>query len=349
MNIAFVGGGAIGLLGALWMRSLGHAVVVYEAGAVGGGAMSAAAGILGAEAECSEPGEQLREFLRARSMWKHFATQCAADLGFVPSGVLRFGRLEDAQSFGRIAAFQQRLGAAPQLLDAATVHERWPWTSEDLHVALWHRDDAQLEPRKLLSYLSSTLRALGVQIAEGLPVPSMHELTERFDEVVVTAGVASSTLLPEIRTVPVRGQLLEKHGAPAGKRPVLYDEHTYALSRGDGRVVVGATAEWGRTELAPHEDAARTLERIAHRLWPDLAMLPTVRSWAGLRPFLDGGPQIRRVGPKCMVATGHYRNGILLALQAGEQIAIELGALAPEPAPERAVDALQTRLSALLA
>ena len=96
---------------------------------------------------------------------------------------------------------------------------------------------------------------------------------------------------------------------------VLRTPDVYLVPRGDGRIVVGATLERAGFDRRIESSAVDGLLALAASLWPPIAAAPVVDRWAGLRPGTsDGLPLIGRAeAPNCWLATGHFRNGILLA------------------------------------
>jgi len=173
----------------------------------------------------------------------------------------------------------------------------------------------------------------------------------RADVVVLAAGAWSGRAdwLPEharpsVR--PVKGQVIElrsRDGAPPCER-IVASERVYLVPRDDGRLIVGATSEEQGFDTAVTAGGVHELLREAYRLLPDVAEMELVDSMAGLRP---GTPDnVPLIGPGAIeglvLATGHYRNGILLAPLTADAIA---AVLASEPLPEAAAPAHPARLS----
>lgn len=351
MKIAIVGGGVVGLSSALWLRSYGHQVVVYESARVGHGASGAAAGILGAQAESMIPHPQFANFLRARALWAAFAacTGNAAEIfGYRADGVLRLAPgSHDAPDLAQASRWQESMGQRAQYLNEGALRERFPYVGEGFQQGLWLPGDAQVEPRLVLHHWLQRARSVGVEVQEHTVLAGLSELVARHDRVLIAAGLASSALVPALGLIPVRGQLLEKSMQPACFAPVLMHEHTYAVSRGDGRVVVGATVEVGRDDIVVDDASVETLQHAAHIMWPALASAESTRHWVGIRPHLASGPRVFQCAPNVWAAAGHSRHGILLALRSGEQVAQQMllgNESALQVAPEEAINLLQKRL-----
>ncbi len=186
-------------------------------------------------------------------------------------------------------------------------------------------------------------RLAGVRTATG------EEL--RADAVVLATGAwaGRAEWLPEPARPPVRpvkGQVLElraRDGAAPCER-ILASERVYLVPRPDGRLIVGATSEERGFDTAVTAGGVHELLREAYRLLPDVAEMELVDSMAGLRP---GTPDnLPLIGPGAIeglvLATGHYRNGILLAPLTADAIS---AMLAGEQLPEAAAPAHPLRLS----
>jgi glycine oxidase len=170
--------------------------------------------------------------------------------------------------------------------------------------------DHQVDPRALVRALLDGCRRRGVRF-----------IAERIDDVgacdgdviVVAAGCRSGDVAGVDAAVrPVKGQLLRLRGKPGIDRNVRGLE-VYIVPRPDGEVVVGATVEERGFDTTVTAGATHELLRAAIELVPDVAELELVEVSAGLRPGTpDNRPIIERRAD-IVVATGHYRNGVLLA------------------------------------
>ena len=237
------------------------------------------------------------------------------------------------------------------------IRELTAWGSEGLRGALLFPRDVQVENRRLLNALVKSVDKLGVNIVTETNVESLTvqrgqssgrdshvsgvQTSRGFvscKTVVVAAGTWSSTIkqtypnnttethtsnvAPKIE--PVRGQMICFDAQPQLTRHVIYSRRGYLVPRKDGRLIAGSTSEHaGFTKEVTAEGIAAILAHV-REISPQIDNLPIRETWAGLRPrAADGLPVL---GPcdeidGLVYATGHYRNGILLAPVTGELIA----------------------------
>jgi glycine oxidase len=371
-DVIVVGGGVIGLAVAWRARQRGMAVTVLERDLAGHGTSRVAAGMLApvAEVEFGDAGRRLLDLgLRSAELWPTFAAQLEAAVGG-SVGLLRTGTLlvardeDDARELERQLDFRRSIGLAVSRLLPSEVRALEPALAPTVRLALHAPDDHSVDPRLVLTALLQACVGSGVDVREHTPVAgvTVDAAGERVsgvtladgqclgaDQVVLAAGPWTETIggLPDHARVPVRpvkGQILRLRD-PAGPgllRRVLRFDGGYIVPRGDGRYVLGATVEERGFELAPTAGGVHELLRDAHELVPGISELEIEELSVGLRPGTpDNAPTI---GPGALHgliwATGHHRNGILLApltaalvadLLAGEQMPDPLrSACAPE-------------------
>jgi glycine oxidase len=375
VDLLVIGGGVIGLSIAWQARARGMSVTLLERDASGAGASRVAAGMLApvAEAEFGESGRRGLELgLRSARLWPQFAAQLKAaagvDVGFVRTGTLLLARDEDeARELERQIAFRDSLGLTSRRMRASEAREREPALAPAVRLALEAPDDHSVDPRLVLVALRAACEAAGVVVREHAPVARIEtdasgervlgavlddgELVAA-EHVVAAAGAWSGALggvaaHARVPVRPVRGQLLRLRD-PAGPgllSTVVRYEGGYIVPRADGRYVLGATVEERGFDVEPDVGGIYELLRDAHELVPGVSELKIEELSVGLRPGTpDNAPVIGRGAQEGLIwATGHHRNGILLApltaqlvteLLAGEQANAELlRACAPERFP----------------
>jgi len=341
-DLVVVGGGVIGLACAWRAARDGLRVCVLERGEAGRGATHAAAGILAPDLE-AEPGAAALAALGRHSLdlWPAFAAELeeatGRDVGFERSGTLlvAFDRdeLEGVDWEREVLA---RMGLEARRLTASECRVLEPGLAPTCAGGLLSPHEAQVDPRRLAAALVEALAAAGgelraaadvkaiapdgVVLADGSPV--------RGGRVLLAAGAwtGENGLAPlRLPVRPVKGQIVRLRGPRPAER-IVRSERVYVVPRASGEVVVGATVEERGFDTTVTAGGVLELLREAYRLVPEVAELELVEVGASFRP---GTPDNRPlIGPGALdglvLATGHYRNGILLTPLTAELVADHL-------------------------
>jgi glycine oxidase len=365
-DVAVVGGGAIGLACAWRASQRGARVVVLEAGEPG--AWSVAAGMLAPVSE-AEFGEHALLALGLESA-RRYEDFCAAleDPGYRDVGTLVVARDRDeAEALDRLVALRKGLGLPVERLRPTQARALEPALAPTVRLALDIPTDHSIDPRKLVAALErvftgelrrarvvsltvSRERVTGVVLEDGTEIAA--------GAVVVAAGVHVAELgMPEHARVPVRpvkGQVLRlrdprrDHPHPPLVHRTIRGESAYFVPRGDGRYVLGATMEERGWDTTPTAGGVYELLRDISEVVPGVLELDIEELSAGLRPATPDN--VPAIGPGALEglvwATGHFRNGILLAPVTAELVA---SALAGEPLPEFAAPADPLRFAGVRA
>lgn len=339
-DVVIVGGGVIGLACAWRASQRGLRVRVLERDRIGAGASGVAAGMLAPVGEATWGEDAFLELaLRSHELWPDFAEELSAaserDVGFVAIGALHvaFDR-DEAEELRRRFELMRSLGLEAEWLRASACREIEPGLAPGVTGGVVAPHEAALDPRALVAALSVAAERSGAEVVEGAEVSELvHDgaavcgvrtadgAEHRAAAVVLAAGAWSGAglltgdLSPPVR--PVKGQILTVRGAaaePLCERIVVTDR-VYIVPRGDGRVVIGATVEELGFDRRVTAGGVHELLREAYRALPDLGELELVETIAGLRPGTpDNAPLVGRSGADgLLLATGHFRNGILLA------------------------------------
>ncbi len=339
MRIVIVGGGVMGCATALELAGRGvKDVIVLERAVPGAEASSAAAGMLAAQIE-SRDDEELDRFVAAREAYEPWARALreatGIDIAHRRSGVLSIARSETALAQLRTNVEAQRAhGLRAELLEPAQARTIERELTSELAGAAYYPDEAQVDPPQLLRALVVATARAGVTIRGGTTVSTL--VTEggrcvgvaldereiiRADAVVLAAGSWSSLVpgvpaeLPKVR--PVRGQLVLLEERPPRLGTILFEGHAYVVPRGDGRVICGSTMEDVGHRREVTAAGVHAILGTAFALAPRLAEAELVRSWCNFRPSVASAKGTPLVGasplPGLFLATGHHRNGILLA------------------------------------
>jgi glycine oxidase len=348
-----VGGGVIGLSCAWRAAQRGARVVVLERGEPGGGATHVAAGMLAPVGELTfgEP-ELLELTLAAARLYPGFVAELEAATGEA-TGYERLGALhvaldrDEAAQLRRVHDLQRSLELEAEWLPPRRCRELEPGLTPSFHGGVLAPGEAAVDPRELTKVLAAALATESGELRTGTEVvdgvfegerlagvrtrsTDGREEELRAERVVLASGAWSGATpwLPEharpsVR--PVKGQVVElrARGEEPPARHILASERVYLVPRPDGRLVVGATVEEMGFDTAVTASGVHELLREAYRLLPDVAEMEFVGVTAGLRP---GTPNnLPLVGPGAIdglvLATGHFRNGILLAPLAAEAVA----------------------------
>jgi glycine oxidase len=343
-EVVIAGGGVIGLTIARALAQRGvREVVLIERSSLGGEASFAAGGILAPQAEADRADEFFELACRSRDLYAEFAAalreETAIDVEFDTTGTLYVALTNgDLKEIEKRYEWQSNAGLAVEKLAPREARELEPCISEALRGALHFPRDIQVENRRLLNALVNSVTNLGVNIVtetnvESLTIEHGHVKgvrtsrgTVTCEKVIVAAGTWSSGIdhshTPKIE--PVRGQMICFDAKPQLTRHVIYSPRGYLVPRRDGRLLAGSTSENAGFTKQVTAGGINTILANAHEISPRVSNLPIVDTWAGLRPrAADGLPVL---GPcdeidGLFYATGHYRNGILLAPVTGELIA----------------------------
>src|SRR6266508_1061173 len=345
-EVVVIGAGVIGAACARAAALRGLRVAVCEPGPDPAAASPASAGMLAAQVEPTD--EWLRPFgVRGRDLYETLAPALrettGLDIGFWRAGIasVAFDYMS-AEQLREAVARQRQAGLRCDWLEPADVADRFPGAAPGCHGALFAPEDGAVDPGVLTRALLADARRLGVTVKRarvkrivtaggratgvGLSRTTLHA-----EHVVIAAGAWSAQIagLPRPLAVePVRGQMAAAPWPPGTPPAILYCDHGYVLPRG-GEALLGSTMERvGFDAGVTKAGIAQTLSGAA-RLLPALAPPPPTppkrltRTWAGLRPVTPDGRPILGPDPELpglWYATGHGRNGVLLAALTGEII-----------------------------
>lgn len=365
-DVLVVGGGIIGLVTAWRAAQRGLRTALADP-APGGGAAQVAAGMLAAVTELHYGEETLLGLnLASARRYPDFVAELeeASGLGtgYRACGTLAVALDADDRAHLRdLHALQQRSGLDSQWLTGRECRRLEPMLAPGVRGGLRVDGDHQIDPRRLAKALLAACERAGVvfhrgwaerlsvvrEKAAGAVLADGTELAA--DQVVLAGGSLSGRLAgvpdelrPPVR--PVKGQVLRLTVPPAYApflsrtvRAVVRGSHVYLVPRADGELVVGATSEelgWDTTVTA---GGVYELLRDAHELVPGITELPLTETRAGLRPGSpDNAPLLGPTAlPGLHLATGHYRNGVLLTPVTGDALAHALatGELPAEARP----------------
>lgn len=343
-EVVIIGGGVIGLSIA---RSLGlrgvRDVIVIEKNDFGREASWAAGGILAPQIEADASNDFFRLACASRDMYRDFARdlldESGIDVELDLTGTLCVAFTEaEEQDLGSRYDWQRGEGLDVEWLSSAQARALEPCLSEQVRCALRFPNDLQVENRRLVQALLISNKKFGVQLIDHCAVQNVRVVDGRMQgvntsqgfirasSVVIAAGAWSQTIDPfkTIQVEPVRGQMLCFQARPRIARHVIYSSQGYLIPRADGRLLAGSTTEEVGFDKSITDEGVNKITAMAREIAPAIAKLPLLDSWAGFRPraaddlpVLGNSVEIDGL----VYATGHYRNGILLAPITGELIA----------------------------
>jgi glycine oxidase len=363
-DVLLIGGGVMGCASALALAEAGMRVVVLERSVPGAEASSAAAGILGAQAEAHEPGpffELARLSLGRYPAWaEQLKRATSIDVGYRPCGTIRVAIGDaDPAAIARDFAWQRAAGLAVEQLDAAALARLEPSLGA-VTGGVHFPGDGRIDPPSLLRALQIAARAAGAQFRTGAYVRaidvenqkvrgvSLEDGSRLACENVVLAAGSWSTLIGGIPLAPgavrpARGQIVELETQAPPLARVVFGPRCYLVPRDDGRVLIGSTLEFVGYRREVTARAVRDLLDAAIELVPSLAEAAIGRMWSSFRPYTGGLPFLGPTDVRGLVlATGHHRNGILLApitaeivktAVCGEKSPVDLSPFAPRSMP----------------
>ena len=345
-EVIIVGGGVIGLTIARELARRGvREVALIERGQPGAEASWAAGGILAPQVEVDRRGDFFQLACASRDLFPELAAalkeETGVDVELDTTGTLCLGftSKQEAELRNRYE-WQRGEGLKVEWLTSAEALRSEPNISNKVRCALRFPRDFQIDNRRLVSALVRANEELGVRVMPGLSVHAFwieHEKLLGVETsngmlsapvVVVAAGAWStlinSTVTPPFQIEPVRGQMLCFEARPQIARHVIYSSFGYLVPRRDGRVLAGSTEEFVGFDKRVTIEGRDAIRSMAVEIAPGIAALPMIDSWAGFRPRAKDGLPV--LGSSAEVAglfyaTGHYRNGILLAPITGKVIA----------------------------
>jgi glycine oxidase len=361
----FVGGGVIGLACAWRASQRGARVCVLERDRPAAGATGVAAGMLAPVGEASWGEERLLAFnFESLGRWPGFAEQLESEaeleVGFSQPGALHVAvDRDEAEELRRRFELHRSLGLDSEWLSGRECRGLEAGLATVVRGGAHVPGEASVDPRKAVAALLAALDRRSVAVHSGAAVMGAERQAGAWRVVTADGRVldASSLVLaagcwsgqarwlpagaPPVR--PVKGEILTLRGSPDDPAcdRIVAGERVYMVPRADGRLIVGATVEERGFDTTVTAGGVHELLREAYRVIPEIAELELVEATAGLRPGSpDNAPLI---GPSdaedLLIATGHFRNGVLqapvtadciAALLAGEIPPVDLEPFSPQ-------------------
>lgn len=354
-DVVIVGGGVIGCSIAYHLArdSQGRLkIAVLERNIVGEEASGVAAGMLAAQVECDSPSPLLSLAIESRSRFEKLSSELkelsGVDIEYVRKGIVStaFDSNHESQLKQRFD-WQKREGLNCEWLGPDQIKTRFPFLNSGALGAFWAPDDGQVNSSRLVEAFKLAAIKMGVMVLENenfdrieLRQPRLNQVETNLskliaDQFVFAAGSWTGNLTGKQTPIePVKGQILifeipaklselQNWESPIyfGQTPGDEPIGCYFVPRKDGRLLLGATMEKRGFDKSENKDATKRMLKYASQVFPKLSSLPLKSVWVGLRPAAPDGLPILGLLPgfdNVYVASGHFRNGILLSPITGE-------------------------------
>lgn len=340
-----VGGGVIGGSIAYNLSKRGFKVLVLEKNCLASESSGAAGGMLAAQSEFQGSREWFEFALKSREMFPRLAVEIkeasGIDIDLINNGMLSVSLNEQDQKENKhLLKIQQQYGEQAEWLTAHEVREIEPTLSEAITGGLFFEKDGQVEASKLSLGFFKSSETRGVVVKEYVEVHDFHFMGGKVNGVITTAGdffsetivvaggawsekLLSSTGL-QLDTYPVKGECFSVVTDQPLLRSTIFSHGCYLIPKKEGRLIVGATVKPKLDNKKVSIEGIFSLMEKAKVLLPTIENAEFERAWAGIRPqTADGLPYIGEhpTYKGLFIATGHFRNGILLSPITGEVIA----------------------------
>ena len=336
-DIIVVGAGIVGCAVASELARRGASVEIVDERLIGMGATQASAGVLAPYIEAREGSPLLELTVRSLALYDDFVGRAVAESGvavmYRRTGTIDVAATEaDLQVLRARAEMLTRRGVRATVFDALTVREEEPHLGDGAAGGLLIDTHGFVGASDLTRALATAARRCGAQLLEPSRVRrvvcSNGDVVVETDRgslmgnaVVIAAGswsgeIAVDGVTARVPVRPVRGQLLTLGWTGAPLRRVTWSSRCYLVPWDDGTLLVGATVEEAGFDERATVAGVRDLLDAASELVPHAWSAGFKGARVGLRPATaDDLPVIgaSRVAPNVMYATGHYRNGVLLA------------------------------------
>jgi glycine oxidase len=332
-DVVVVGGGPVGAACARELALAGRRVLVLDPEGESGQAWKAAGGMLAPQLEAEQDDPLLELGLAARQHYEPLAESLrettGIDIGLWREGIAHVAATDlEAGDLRAKVAWQRQQGHLADWLDADEVKSRWPWLGPAAG-AFWAPHEGALEPERLVASLRQDAIRIGATVEQdaamavesrGGRVTGVIGRKGRYGsgDVVIAAGCWSGALtgVPRpIAVAPVRGQMAAFPWPAGARRAIVYGHGGYLIARGD-EAIAGSTMESAGFDAQVTSAGLARVFASATALCPALTGAEVRRTWAGLRPMTPDGLPIIGAEPRLeglWYATGHGRNGILLA------------------------------------
>jgi glycine oxidase len=325
-----IGAGVIGCAIAWELAKEGRRVVVFDRGPVGRAASWAGAGLLTPVHLADYPGPLASLCGESQNLYEPWIRALGdPEVEYRASGLLLMVFDDrDERDAAALETWKRERGAPVVSLTREALREIEPMASPGIRRALLLPDVAQIRNHRLTRALAEAARKLGAEIRTDTEVTGFLRIPGRVNgvrtgkgdlfaaETIVAAGAWSGELGVDAAVRPVRGQMVLLQGPADALKRALLARDAYLIPRSDGHILLGSTLEEAGFDASTTVEGISFLLDQGRRLAPGVGKFAVAATWAGLRPATpDRLPYLGRPSgiEGLILATGHFRNGILLA------------------------------------
>ncbi|MFD2044619.1 glycine oxidase ThiO [Ornithinibacillus salinisoli] len=340
-----VGGGINGGSIAYNLAKKGKKVLLLEKDILASKSSGAAAGMLAAQVELDEDGPLFALAKESRSMFPSIAEEIkelsGIDIELVNKGMYKIALSEQEENeYKQIIDLQQQAGEQAEWISQEEIRRREPALSNAITGAMFIQKDGQVSAPKITEGFLKAAAVLGVVIKEYTEVFSFQVENGKIagvitnvgkfesDTVIVAGGAWTQKLLSEagvqLQTYPVKGECFSVRTHQPLITRTIFSPGCYLVPKMGGRLLVGATVKPNTFDQTVTVDGISSLMEKAKKLVTSIVDAEWEKAWAGIRPQTGDGLPYLGEHPKykgLFIATGYYRNGILLSPITGEIIA----------------------------
>ncbi|AIF44414.1 glycine oxidase ThiO [Virgibacillus sp. SK37] len=340
-----VGGGVIGSSIAFQLSKRNHRVLVLEKDGLAEKASSAAAGMLGAQSELEGDSPLFNLARQSRSRFPELAKELyqisGVDIELMQSGIIKVAQTEEEVAHLKaVAAYQQSIGEEAEWLPAEELKKREPGLSEAAFGGVYLPNDGQVSAPLLAHAFAESAKKLGADMLEHTEVKDFINENGSLTgvkssagtfwakDIIVAGGAWSQHILRNagvaLNVYPVKGECFSvMHDKPIATSSIFLS-NGYIVPKSGGRTIIGTTQKPYDEDPTVQVASLFQLIEMAGRLLPELKNARWEKAWSGIRPQTgDGYPYIGKHPDLngLTIATGHFRNGILLSPITGEMVA----------------------------
>lgn len=344
-DVIVVGGGVIGSAIAFYLSEQDKKVLIIEKDKLASKASSAAAGMIGAQSEFEQDSPLFRLARKSREMFPELAQRLqnlsGINIEYVKNGILKLAITdEDVAAYQSMISIQKKLGENVAWMTQSELSSQEPVLSQNIKGAMYIPNDGNVSAFEFSTALAHSAVTLGATILEDTEVYDFIKEKNKVigvkteqdafyaEETIVAGGAWSEQLTSQtgisLNTYPVKGECFSVTTKSSLIKRTIYTKNCYIVPKSGHRLLIGATENPDTFDDTVSLKGLSELMDAAMKIIPELKNTQWEKAWAGIRPQTrDELPYLGRhpLYQGLSIATGHYRNGILLAPITGKLMA----------------------------